>query len=212
MSLGHRFGHMAFSPPHSGPHCYSSTFARLFCCKCVARALEFHSIEALSAGQTAIGLDLPFIIVSSAISEETAVEAMKAGAHDYVMKGNLTRLVPAVKRELREAVVRRECQEVEAALRRARDELEMRVQERTADLAAANGALAEANAALQAEIAERKEAERISRSAQDRYRQWIVQIERLLEHGQEQQPAPRARRQLLLDRLQEIGGDLGLSL
>ena len=78
MSLGHRFGHMAFSPPHSGPHCYPSTFARLFCCKCVARALGFHNIEVLSAGQTAIGLDLPFILVSGAISEETAVEAMKA--------------------------------------------------------------------------------------------------------------------------------------
>ena len=37
------------------------------------------------------------------IGEELAVEAMKAGAHDYIMKGNLTRLVPAIERELREA-------------------------------------------------------------------------------------------------------------
>jgi two-component system NtrC family sensor kinase len=49
------------------------------------------------------GLDLPFIIVSGAIGEDTAVAAMKAGAHDYLMKHNLARLVPAVERELREA-------------------------------------------------------------------------------------------------------------
>jgi two-component system sensor histidine kinase UhpB len=53
------------------------------------------------------GLDLPFIIVSGHIGEETAVAAMKAGAHDYLMKDRLARLVPAVERELREADVRR---------------------------------------------------------------------------------------------------------
>jgi two-component system sensor histidine kinase UhpB len=53
------------------------------------------------------GLDLPFIIVSGHIGEETAVAAMKAGAHDYLMKDRLARLVPAVERELREAEVRR---------------------------------------------------------------------------------------------------------
>ncbi|MFQ5885089.1 MAG: response regulator, partial [Thermoplasmata archaeon] len=42
------------------------------------------------------GLDVPFIVVSGKIGEETAVEVMKAGAHDYIMKHNLTRLVPAV--------------------------------------------------------------------------------------------------------------------
>ena len=54
------------------------------------------------------GLDLPFIIVSGAIGENTAVAAMKAGAHDYLMKGNLERLVPAIERELDEAEVRKE--------------------------------------------------------------------------------------------------------
>lgn len=53
------------------------------------------------------GLDLPFIFVSGTIGEDTAVEAMKAGANDYVMKGNLKRLLPAVERELREAASRR---------------------------------------------------------------------------------------------------------
>jgi PAS domain S-box-containing protein len=53
------------------------------------------------------GLDLPFIIVSGHIDEDTAVASMKAGAHDYVMKDRLTRLAPAVERELEEAEVRR---------------------------------------------------------------------------------------------------------
>ena len=52
--------------------------------------------------------DLPFIFVSGTIGEDSAVAAMKVGAHDYIMKGNLKRLVPAVERELRDASVRRE--------------------------------------------------------------------------------------------------------
>jgi diguanylate cyclase (GGDEF)-like protein/PAS domain S-box-containing protein len=52
-------------------------------------------------------LDLPFFVVSGHVSEETAVAAMKAGAHDYFMKENLARLVPAVERELRKADDRR---------------------------------------------------------------------------------------------------------
>jgi diguanylate cyclase (GGDEF)-like protein len=52
--------------------------------------------------------DLPFIFVSGTIGEDTAVAAMRTGAHDYIMKGNLKRLAPAVERELREATVRRE--------------------------------------------------------------------------------------------------------
>ena len=54
------------------------------------------------------GLDIPFLIVSGTIGEELAVEAMRAGAHDYLLKGNLTRLGPAITRELREAQLRRE--------------------------------------------------------------------------------------------------------
>src|SRR6478752_514842 len=52
------------------------------------------------------GLDIPFIIVSGTIGEEVAVEAMRAGAHDYLIKGNLKRLNPAIEREIREAQVR----------------------------------------------------------------------------------------------------------
>jgi len=67
----------------------------------------------------ATGLDLPFIIVSGAIGEEVAVELMRAGAHDYIMKDNLARLAPAIERELREAAVRRARREAEADLRLA---------------------------------------------------------------------------------------------
>jgi len=61
-------------------------------------------------------IDLPFIIVSGQIGEDAAVEAMKAGANDYVMKGNLKRLVPAIQREIRDAQVRRERLQREAEL------------------------------------------------------------------------------------------------
>jgi len=54
------------------------------------------------------GLDLPFIVLSGTVGEEAAVQAMRAGAHDYIMKDNLRRLVPAVDRELREAAERKE--------------------------------------------------------------------------------------------------------
>jgi PAS domain S-box-containing protein len=53
------------------------------------------------------GIDVPFIIVSGAMGEELAVEMLKAGAHNYVMKDNLSRLVPAVRQELRAALERR---------------------------------------------------------------------------------------------------------
>lgn len=62
------------------------------------------------------GLDIPFIIVSGTIGEEAAVAAMVAGAHDYVMKHNLPRLVPAIQRELGEAESRRERKRAEEAL------------------------------------------------------------------------------------------------
>lgn len=59
------------------------------------------------------GLDIPFIIVSGAIGEEAAVAAMRAGARDYVIKGNLARLIPVVERELRESEMRGERRRME---------------------------------------------------------------------------------------------------
>lgn len=66
---------------------------------------KFSGLMALEVVQSQ-KLDLPFIIVSGNVGEEIAVDAMKAGAHDYLMKDNLTRLIPAVERELRETEVR----------------------------------------------------------------------------------------------------------
>lgn len=63
------------------------------------------------------GLDIPFIIVSGKIGEDIAVEAMRAGAHDYIVKGNLARLIPAVERELREVEIRQKRKKAEDDLR-----------------------------------------------------------------------------------------------
>ena len=62
------------------------------------------------------GLDIPFIIVSGTIGEESAVNALKAGAHDFIIKGNFARLLPAIERELKDARVRRERREREREL------------------------------------------------------------------------------------------------
>jgi two-component system, cell cycle sensor histidine kinase and response regulator CckA len=56
----------------------------------------------------ATDLDIPFIIVSGTIGEETAVASLKAGACDFLVKGRLARLVPAIEREMREAELRRQ--------------------------------------------------------------------------------------------------------
>lgn len=53
------------------------------------------------------GQDIPFLVVSGTIGEETAVAALKAGAHDFLVKDKLARLIPAIERELREAEIRR---------------------------------------------------------------------------------------------------------
>jgi len=64
------------------------------------------------------GYDLPFIIVSGAIGEETAVSVMRGGVNDYIMKDNLARLAPAIEREMREFRGREERRRVEAEIRK----------------------------------------------------------------------------------------------
>lgn len=76
---------------------------------------RFNAFDALALLRQT-GLDIPFIIVSGTIGEDLAVNAMKAGAHDYILKGNLKRLIPAVERELREAHVRQERKRAEEAV------------------------------------------------------------------------------------------------
>jgi PAS domain S-box-containing protein len=112
---------------------YNPSFERIETAETMAAALKkgdwdlviadyvlpnFSGLDALRILQET-GYDLPFIIVSGTIGEETAVEAMKAGAHDYIIKNNLKRLIPAVERELKEAKMRRERGDVEQRLRRS---------------------------------------------------------------------------------------------
>ena len=67
------------------------------------------------------GFDMPFIIVSGTIADEIAVDAMKAGAHDYIMKNNMARLNPAIERELREAKNRHERKRADQKLKRSEE-------------------------------------------------------------------------------------------
>src|SRR5437763_5364739 len=92
---------------------YDPTYARVETAEAMTAALSRHSWDLIIADYALpqfdalaaltllrqSGLDLPFLIVSGAIGEDTAVAAMKAGAHDYIMKDNLARLLPAVARE-----------------------------------------------------------------------------------------------------------------
>lgn len=77
---------------------------------------RFGGIAALKAVRGR-GLDLPFIFVSGSIGEDAAIDAMRNGANDYIMKDNLKRLVPAVDRELRESEVRKNHRQAEELIR-----------------------------------------------------------------------------------------------
>jgi PAS domain S-box-containing protein len=81
---------------------------------------QFDAVEALTLLQQT-NIDVPFIIVSGTISEEIAVEAMRRGADDFMTKGKLSRLGPAIERELAEAAGRRERRRVEKTLAETRD-------------------------------------------------------------------------------------------
>jgi PAS domain S-box-containing protein len=67
------------------------------------------------------GIDIPLIIVSGAIGEETAADCMRLGARDYIMKGNLSRLVPAIERELKETESRVRRKQADEAWQRTFD-------------------------------------------------------------------------------------------
>ena len=114
-------------------HGYDPIFERVETAKAMRRALEgkswdvvlsdfrlprFTGVAALALVQE-LGLDMPFILVSGTIGEETAVAALKAGAHDFVTKENLSRLCPAIEREMREAANRRDLRRAEQSLRRS---------------------------------------------------------------------------------------------
>src|SRR5262245_2351440 len=81
------------------------------------------SAHAALATLNAYGADIPFLIVSGAIGEDAAVEAMLAGADDYIMESRLGRLVPAIERSLRNAEARRKRRDAEAEVLASREEL-----------------------------------------------------------------------------------------
>jgi len=93
--------------------------------------------------------EVPVVFVSGAIGEARAIQTLKEGATDYVLKDHLSRLAPAVRRALAEAAEQRARKAAEAALQRAHDQLEQKVAARTAELQ-------ETNTALEEEIEERK--------------------------------------------------------
>jgi signal transduction histidine kinase/DNA-binding response OmpR family regulator len=95
---------------------------------------SFDSISALAL-LARHGVELPFIIVSGAMSEDTAVAAMRAGAHDYISKGAYGRLVPAIERELREFAERRSARDAERRRQREAEALALLARETAENLA-----------------------------------------------------------------------------
>jgi PAS domain S-box-containing protein len=75
------------------------------------------SVQTALSIKNGIDPDIPFIVVSGTVPEETAVELMKAGAHDYLMKNKLIRLAPVLKREIMESEVRRKRKLAESSLK-----------------------------------------------------------------------------------------------
>ena len=78
---------------------------------------RFNGLVALQIAKSK-RIDIPFILISGTIGEEVAVKAMKEGANDYLMKGNIKRLIPAIERELKDAEVRRQRTWAEEALQK----------------------------------------------------------------------------------------------
>ncbi len=87
---------------------------------------QFNAPAALDLLQQS-GCDLPFIVVSGTVGEATAVDMMRAGAHDYVMKDNLSRLVEAVRREVREAHSRCDRRQAQTELERTKEFLQLAI-------------------------------------------------------------------------------------
>jgi diguanylate cyclase (GGDEF)-like protein/PAS domain S-box-containing protein len=93
---------------------------------CVISDYNMPKFDGISALKTLrrVDKDMPFIIVSANIGEDIATMAMKAGAQDYIMKGNLTRLAPAIEREIKEAGIRRQHRMAEEEMRKLSSAIE----------------------------------------------------------------------------------------
>jgi hypothetical protein len=81
---------------------------------------QFSGLKALQVFRES-GLDIPFILVSGTVSEQAAIDIMRAGAHDFIIKDKLGRLVPAIQRELQEAKIREEKSRAVEALRESEE-------------------------------------------------------------------------------------------
>ncbi|MEI6713181.1 MAG: fused response regulator/phosphatase [Verrucomicrobiota bacterium] len=106
------------------------------------RLPDFDGGEALLLAQKQCP-QVPFIVISGAVGEETAVELLKTGATDFVLKDRLPRLIPVIHRALREVEERKARQKAEADLRLMNEQLERLVQERTMELRAKNAVMEE---------------------------------------------------------------------
>ena len=119
---------------HNG---YDPTYTRVETQESMSLALQTHEWDLVTSDYTmphftataaleclkSKSIDVPFIIVSGTIGEARAVSALKAGAHDFIMKGSMSRLVPAIQRELREAAGRKKRKEAEESLLRYAQEV-----------------------------------------------------------------------------------------
>ncbi len=117
--------------------------------------------------------NIPFILVTGAITEDRAIDTLTSGAKDYVMKSRLSRLVPSVRRALKEADEQKARRQAEAELRQAHADLEAVVKKRTA--------------ALEMEIEEHKKTEEALRESRQKYRDVVDNansvIIRMDQHG-----------------------------
>jgi DNA-binding NarL/FixJ family response regulator len=135
------------------PHCATNkaSYQRAldeFCPDIILSDYSLPSFNGLSALKLAVAKcpDVPFIFVSGALGDETAVELLKQGATDYVLKNRLFRLVPAVSRALQEVQERHEKQIAEEALKKREKALELK-----------SRSLEEANTALKVLLQHREE-------------------------------------------------------
>ena len=119
-----------------------------FCPDLILSDYSLPSFDGISALKIALSKcpDIPFIFVSGALGEETAIELLKQGATDYVLKSRLSRLAPAVARALQEVEERRERKAAEEALKKREQALELKTR-----------SLEEANTALKVLLQRREE-------------------------------------------------------
>jgi PAS domain S-box-containing protein len=122
---------------------------------------KFSGIDALKIRKQK-NIDLPFFIVSGKIGEDTAVESMKAGADDYIMKNNLERLGPAIKRELQDYKIKQERKKAKKDLKDSLEELE------------------KTNKKLQKEITERKDAEKQAIESKEHFQNLVDSTEEII--------------------------------